>query len=133
MAHGPYIHSTVKIETTLYISSWGFAVSACQAGEFTPTEESPRTQIPRPSKKSTTDGTPLSGTVQPIPQLLSDSSIAITPESLNNPTVTRSRAVDVNLELLNESEIGAEIILNLFDEATFTAILGKKEFVFFEP
>lgn len=48
-------------------------------------------------------------------------------DTTDDPTIIRAHYVDVDLDLLNEAEVGDTILLNLFDDATYPAILERKE------
>jgi hypothetical protein len=61
-----------------------------------------------------------------IPSLFSESSIVVIPRATTDSTIGRSRYVNINLDLLDESELGDEISLNLFDNVRYTAILENK-------
>ncbi len=46
---------------------------------------------------------------------------------VNDPTIARSRLVTVKLGLLDGAEVGGQLVLNFFEDASFTAILDRKQ------
>lgn len=44
-----------------------------------------------------------------------------------DPTIIRARFVEINLELIEGTEVGDTLILNLFDDVVFTAVLDCLE------
>ena len=127
MASGSSTYNFIKIAASLFVVVSSLSLPACQSGELLLVGENLPTPTSTPSEKSTVNAPPLVHTVRSIPQLFSDSNIDITPETANDPTIIRYRTVNVNLALLNESEVDDKIILNLFDDTIFTAVLEKKE------
>jgi hypothetical protein len=127
MTSGSSTYNLIKIAATLFVIASSLPIQACQSGERLLVGENIPTPTSTSSEKSTVNDPPLANTIRSVPQLFSNSNIDITPENANDPTVIRSRAVNVNLALLNESEVDDKIILNLFDDTIFTAVLEKKE------
>ena len=48
-------------------------------------------------------------------------------DTIEDPTVIRVRYVEVNFALLEKAELGDTLILNLFDDLVFTAVLDRLE------
>lgn len=104
--------------------AWAVAISACQGDVSAQTKLENTAAVSEPSTEIRDTAT---HTVQEIPSLFSDSDTQILSDQPNDPTIVRVRYVDVKLDLLDESEAGDVILLNLFEDAVFPATLEKKQ------
>ena len=102
MTRRSYLNGNLKIAVTMGVFTWSVIFSACM-------ESQSATNLPA------------------IPALFLESSLEIKPETTIDPTIIRSRYVNLNFNLLDESEVNNKILLNLFDDVVYTAILEKKE------
>jgi hypothetical protein len=57
------------------------------------------------------------------PELLADVSEQVSPDRSSDPTVVRGRAVSVDFDLLSALQPGEQLVFNLFDNATFDALV----------
>jgi hypothetical protein len=59
--------------------------------------------------------------------LFTESTLGAREDATGDPTVVRARYVDPDLSLLDGAEVGAAVTVNLFEDATYRAILDRKE------
>jgi hypothetical protein len=59
--------------------------------------------------------------------LFTESSLRARENATDDPTVMRARHIEPDLRLLGGAEVGDAVAMNLFEDATYTAILDRKE------
>ena len=62
-----------------------------------------------------------------IPELFHNDPRPVEFQGATDPTVVRSRTVRIDLELLTSIKANGRFVFNLFEDATFTAVLGNTE------